>query len=945
MPDPVSRLNAALEGRYRVERKLDEGGMGTVYLATDLRHERQVALKVLKPELAAALGAERFLGEIKTTANLQHPNILPLHDSGTADGYLYYVMPYVEGESLQDRMRRDGRLPLAEAVGIAVEVADGLHAAHEKGIVHRDVKPANILLTRGRPLVADFGIAFAADRKGEERLTETGQSLGTPQYMSPEQISGEGVDGRSDEYSLACVLYEMLAGTPPFAGPTGRAVLAGHLAGPVPNLATIRPEVPPALGAVVERGLSKRPDDRFPDVLEFGRALRGAMAAKPRVSEKRRWPGQMALTVAGLGGLLLALWLRPRIPDRRELLDANRIVVFPLVVSESFPGARSAGEDVATLMGNALDGLGPLRWIDGWAHLPPDLREDVRALSDDEARTIARENGCRRYVTGRISATGDSAVVSLVLNDLDENVDPVRAQAVAPLEEAWRGVRAVNLLLPALIPGEAPDALAGWTDRPPRAIASYLLGEAAFRRIRLEEALGHYRAAVSADSSFAMAAIRGAQVASWSHSQVEAAALLEMALRQPLEPRYEAFARGYQAYLEGRADSALAALRVAVSLDPGMAPAWLQLGETWTHILPEAGVPDDSALAAYREVIRLDSAAAEPLFHTIEILLRRGDAEGAAPLVTRLTEADPEGTYADQVGIGLECVQRGPDQVQWDELARERPFPLFAISMQLSGAGAQLPCGKAGFSALLRVDTAQDAAADGRRFWSMFYLQNALLAQGREAEALAQVEAYYERWGGGASVFLLGAPVYASYVNRARGVAAEDAARYGPAYSRLDFAIRLWELGVFEAKLGSPDTAMAVARELAARAERGALPHGGVLAASIEAHVALAHGDTTLAVRRLEALVPAVADGDLLKYDEPMALGIERLEFARLLVARGEYGRAIDLANMFDSAWPPVHLLYLRPSLILRAEAAAAAGERHLEASFRDRLRRLESQR
>ncbi len=222
----VDRLNAALEDRYRIERELGEGGMATVYLADDLKHERKVALKVLKPELAAVVGAERFLAEIKTTANLQHPHILPLHDSGEADGFLFYVMPYVEGDTLKDRLGREGQLPVGDAVEMATDVAEALQAAHEQGVIHRDIKPSNILISRGKPLIADFGIALAISTAGGgERLTETGLSLGTPFYMSPEQATGEPVGPPSDTYALGCVLYEMLVGEPPLTGSTAQAVL------------------------------------------------------------------------------------------------------------------------------------------------------------------------------------------------------------------------------------------------------------------------------------------------------------------------------------------------------------------------------------------------------------------------------------------------------------------------------------------------------------------------------------------------------------------------------------------------------------------------------------------------------------------------------------------------------------------------------------------------
>jgi serine/threonine protein kinase len=205
----IERLNEALEGRYRVERELGQGGMATVFLASDLRHDRRVALKVLKPELGAVVGGERFLAEIRTTANLQHPHILPLFDSGSADGLIFYVMPYVEGESLQDRLQRERQIPVADAVRITVKILSALEHAHRAGVVHRDVKPANILLAGGEPMVADFGIALAVSHAGDGRITETGLTLGTPHYMSPEQATGDReVDPRSDLYAVACVLYE-----------------------------------------------------------------------------------------------------------------------------------------------------------------------------------------------------------------------------------------------------------------------------------------------------------------------------------------------------------------------------------------------------------------------------------------------------------------------------------------------------------------------------------------------------------------------------------------------------------------------------------------------------------------------------------------------------------------------------------------------------------------
>jgi eukaryotic-like serine/threonine-protein kinase len=274
MSESNPRLEAALADSYRIERPLGEGGMATVYLAQDLKHERLVAVKVLKPELAAVLGGDRFLTEIKTTAGLQHPHILPLFDSGQSDSFLYYVMPYIEGESLRGRIDRERQLPVGDALKIAVAVADALDYAHRHDIIHRDIKPENILLHEGNPVVADFGIALAVSAAGGGRMTETGLSLGTPHYMSPEQATAEReLSGRSDVYSLACVLYEMLTGDPPHVGPTPQSILMRILTEEPRAVTEVRKSVPPNVAATLKRGLEKLPADRFESAAEFRDAL------------------------------------------------------------------------------------------------------------------------------------------------------------------------------------------------------------------------------------------------------------------------------------------------------------------------------------------------------------------------------------------------------------------------------------------------------------------------------------------------------------------------------------------------------------------------------------------------------------------------------------------------------------------------------------------------
>ncbi|MEO8140864.1 MAG: protein kinase, partial [Gemmatimonadota bacterium] len=349
-----------LADRYRIERELGQGGMATVYLAEDLKHHRRVAIKVLRPELAAVIGAERFLREIKTIATLQHPHILGLIDSGEVEGTAYYVMPFVEGESLRDRLTRDKQLPIADAVRIATEVAEALDYAHRHGVIHRDIKPENILLHDGSALVADFGIALAVSSAGGTRLTETGLSLGTPNYMSPEQAMGQPeITPRSDVFALGCVLYEMLVGEPPFTGPTAQAIVARVMTEKPPSLIARRDRVPPALEDAVVTALEKLPADRFATAGEFAKALHpGAKAVSDRRSAVAGGPRPSASQTVWLGGALLAAvgvaawgWLRPALPGpvTRSMVTLEKMAPFfptgysPLAISPS--GSRIVYSD------------------------------------------------------------------------------------------------------------------------------------------------------------------------------------------------------------------------------------------------------------------------------------------------------------------------------------------------------------------------------------------------------------------------------------------------------------------------------------------------------------------------------------------------------------------------------------------------------------------------
>jgi TolB-like protein/Tfp pilus assembly protein PilF len=312
------RLTRALADKYVIAREIGSGGMATVYLAQDLKHDRKVALKVLKPELAAVMGTERFLAEIRTTANLTHPHILPLFDSGEAGGFLFYVMPYVEGENLRERLDREGQLPVNEAVGIAGHIADGLDSAHRQGVIHRDLKPDNILFLDGEPVIADFGIATAGATAGGTRLTETGVSIGTPQYMSPEQVTGDwDVDGRSDIYALGAVLYEMLTGEAPHSGKTSQVILARMLSENPTPIGDLRDTVPDHVEAAVHRSLAKTPADRFQTAAQFATALVDGEAdnrlhrRRPKQRSPVVWLAAISAVVIVAVALLWEPWFAP----------------------------------------------------------------------------------------------------------------------------------------------------------------------------------------------------------------------------------------------------------------------------------------------------------------------------------------------------------------------------------------------------------------------------------------------------------------------------------------------------------------------------------------------------------------------------------------------------------------------------------------------------------
>ncbi len=521
MVDLRDQLQSGLADRYRLERELGRGGMATVFLAHDLRHDRPVALKVVHPDLAATLGPERFQREIRTTARLQHPHILPVLDSGEAASQLWYTMPYVEGESLRDRLRREVQLPLDDALQIAREVADALAYAHGQGIVHRDIKPENILLSRGHALVVDFGIARALQAADAEQLTATGVAVGTPAYMSPEQADGRSnVDGRSDLYSLGCVLYEMLAGEVPYTGRTPQAVISKRVLEPLPHVRTLRTSVPEPVEQAISRALAVTPADRFGTAAEFAQSLAPSLSATNTtapsltapvaVGGRRRMTRGLAILaiVALLGSAVLLAWLRTHPASGTG--GPKRLAVLPFE-NLGRPEDQYFADGVTDEVRGKLTGL-------------PGLEVIARASSIEYKQTtkspqqIGRELGVNYLLSGTVrwekNADGSSRV--RVSPELVQ-VSSASTTWQAPFEAALTDVFRVQ----ADVAGRVAEALGvalgarereRLSERPTQNLAAYdafLKGEdaaggladlAAYRR-----ALNYYQRAVALDSTFALA--------------------------------------------------------------------------------------------------------------------------------------------------------------------------------------------------------------------------------------------------------------------------------------------------------------------------------------------------------------------------------------------------------------------------------------------------------
>ncbi len=660
-------------GRYRAERELGRGGMATVHLARDLQHGRSVALKVLHPELAAVLGPERFLREIQLTARLDHPAILPLLDSGADDGRLWYVMPYVEGGSLRDRLRQEVQLEVEEAVRIAREVAGALDHAHTKGIVHRDIKPENVLLNGARVLVADFGIAKALLASDAGKLTETGLALGTPSYMSPEQSAADShLDGRADVYALGCVLYELLMGQPPFTGPTAQAILARQAVDPVPSLRTVRSTVPAGVEAAIVRALAKVPADRFATAGRFAEALvTGASAAAPTVTgtAARRSGRQLRLgtamagvAMAGAAGFAL---LRPRGPQVAP--SASVMAVLPFAPAGDDTALTRLGRDLAATLSANLDGVGEIRMVDRLTVLAQ-THGRTGPLSLADAAALGRRHGATSVVTGSLSRDGHKVRVDVGLYSSDSLKPLARAVVVGSPDSLSALTDSVTwrVLTEVWRHGKPPTpTLEAITTRSVEALRAYLDGEEAAIAGRYEEAKAAYARATAADSTFWYAYFRSANVLGWYDGSADSATIEAYWSHRALLPRRE------QLLIEvTEADSGLvwqrAHLEELVRRYPDYWPAWFLLGDALVHRFPYIGSSRAAARQALQRVVELNPRMLYAWHHLVWMYQAERDTAAAAKALAavqtlggRATILKNEGTDQVLVWRTIQAVQTG----------------------------------------------------------------------------------------------------------------------------------------------------------------------------------------------------------------------------------------------------------------------------------------------
>jgi serine/threonine-protein kinase len=670
VPDIQERLNTALEGRYHIVQQRGAGGMAFVYQARDLKHDRDVALKVLRPELAANLGVDRFVREIRIAAQLEHPHILTLIDSGEADGLLYYVMPYIEGESLREKMDREGALPIPEAARILREVADALAYAHQHGVVHRDIKPDNVLLSSGHAEIMDFGVAKAvSDATGVQSITSTGMAIGTPAYMAPEQAAADpNVDHRADIYAVGTMGYELVAGRPPFVGASPQQVLAAHVTETPSPLTDHRVDVPPGLVDAIMRSLAKLPADRWQSAGEMVPLLEAAstpsggvtpteMRAVSKGMRRTRWA---AVAVIALVVVAVVVAVLDRGSSTAEL-DANLVAVAPFDVLGN--DLELWHEGLVDVLSRNLDGAGPLRTVSPTVV----VRRWSGRADPASAAALGRETGARLAVFGQLVGTGgDSVRLSASLLDVARGTIIGEIEVRDAVDRMDQVADSVTMALLSELGRTRPIGsirLTSFASSSLGAVKYFLQGEQHYRSSSFDSARVYYERAVELDSSFAMAYNRLSTVWGWQSTLYDSLSgyygtkagelnrglpprdSLYIAIDSQLNAAGSMWRAGleFQTLVRRLFASAEEATRRYPD-DPGL---WNMLGEVETHFGFFTGVERDQAFESLKRAIELDSAFAPLYIHPVEYALRYQGVDSAQAYIDRYLALAPSDKHAD----------------------------------------------------------------------------------------------------------------------------------------------------------------------------------------------------------------------------------------------------------------------------------------------------------
>jgi tRNA A-37 threonylcarbamoyl transferase component Bud32/tetratricopeptide (TPR) repeat protein len=948
---PLGRLAAALADRYRIVRELGAGGMATVYLAQDLKHDRKVAIKVLRPELGASLGPERFLQEIRVAAKLQHPHIVGLLDSGVisngpgSEVLSYYVMPFVEGETLRERLVRTGPLAVSEVIRLTGEIADALAKAHKAGVVHRDIKPENILLADGHALVMDFGVAKAlSDATGQQGLTSAGLSLGTPAYMAPEQVAADPrVDHRADLYALGLVAYEMLVGGSPYAATTPQQQMAAHLTQAPKPIQLKRPDCPPALAALVMRCLLKNPDERWQSAEDVVSRLGAVETMTPHRASW--WTRRRIGILVGSVVLLVAVTfgVRRLAGPPRDKGSTNVLAVLPFTVRGS-PAVEYLGEGLVALLSASLDGAAGIRSVNAHALLGF-VGRGRSAISLERARGVAEHFQAGLFVVGDVLEVEGKLRLSASLFDRTQGDRPL-AEATVDGEQG-DVLALVDLLATRLAADRFAESgarltrTAAVTTSSLPALKAYLAGEQAYRAGQYAAAVSAFQEAVAADTGFALAYYRLSMAQERLVSVDNSRRSAELAFRHSsrLSVHDRRFLEAVLAMRRARSGDAEQQLRAIVQTYPDDAEAWYQLGELLFHGNPLRGASMTAAREPFSRALFFDPGDLGAIYHLVRIAAREGNRSELDSLAARFYKLSPAGdrtlelralqAYSKGDSAAVDSVVaefgRAPDGILplavWgvavfgqnipgaERIARLLTEPARPRDVRAQGhvllAHLELARGRRS-AAWNELRAAGQLSSTERPLVDAWFRALAFVTQSREE--LEAARSRLVQWGG------------AEAVTRST----QPSAFYS-AHNGVHRVLKTYLLGLLDTRLGDTARATVRAAELdsAGRTTDG-LPLALELAQGLRARIEVANGRPDSALADLEAL--RIEGWYELTFVSPFYSGaMERFTRADLLREKGRGEEAIGWYRGLGQNTTQ-ELVFLGPAMLAEARIQRALG-------------------